>query len=121
MNEITFKIAKKGEGKTRWLLDVAHSYAKTDKPVYYCANLQTEYGNFCEKYFRTFQEICNVKELSLPHLDGDAVVLIDDMMTTNITPKDILYIQQNSYKLYVAITGITDTVEEIEPMQPHHF
>lgn len=112
MNEITFKIAKKGEGKTRWLLDIAHSYAKTDRPVYYCAKLQTEYGNFCEKYFRTFQEICNVKELSLPHLEGDAVVLIDDMITMNITSSDIQYIQKNCYKLYIAITGITDDVEE---------
>lgn len=106
MQDITFKIASRGEGKTKWLLDIAHQYSNTDRPVYLCTDMETVYGNFCEKYFRTYNSICTVQKLTLNQLTGNEIVLIDDLMSlTTCSFADIAYIKRNCYKMFVTIEG----------------
>ena len=117
MHEITFKVAKRGEGKTRWLLNIANEYSESDRPILYCTDLESEYGNFCEKYFKTFHKIANIQRISLTQLTGNEVVLIDDLMAMNFTIKDIAYIQRNCYKLYITVEGTTEDHIEENPNQ----
>lgn len=107
MNNITFKIAKKGEGKTKWLLDIANKYSSSNK-VYLYTDDEREYREFCEKYFKMYSNICPVRKLTnVDSLEG-SIVLVDNMLNQDSATSDFTFIQRNCYKLFVTLEGETE-------------
>ena len=107
MNIVTFKVAPKGEGKTRWLLTIASKYKDSDRPIYLYTDDTEEYRRFCDKYFVLFNEICPVRALSAFKLTPDAIVLVDNLFKLSAQIGDINYICRNCYKMFVTIEGTT--------------
>ena len=50
MNPMIVKVAPKGEGKTKWLINIAKKYQDNDVPVYLVTASERDYVNFCRKY-----------------------------------------------------------------------
>ena len=103
MNDITFKIAKKGEGKTKWLLERAHELK--GEPVKFYSKTTQEYSLFCEKYLNLYNEICLVEHLSIENLTLDDIVLIDDLFSITEATVDVNYIKNVAKKLYITLEG----------------
>lgn len=103
MNEITFKVAHPGEGKTQWLLAVAHEYSKTHN-VYLYYNKPHEYERFCDKYFATYSKRCPVSTYTC-EVGQDVVVLVDDLFKQPMSVGDIQHLQANCYKVFITLTG----------------
>ena len=110
MNDITFKIARKGEEKTRWLLDVAKYYVNNRRRVFLFTDDEQEYARFCEKYFKMFSEVCEVQRLTSFQLTSDDVVLVDDLFSHCTSIGDFNFMKRNCYKMFVTLEG-TDTFE----------
>ena len=104
MNEITFKVAPKGEGKTKWLLELAYKYAGLRK-IYLYTNDDNEYRKFCEKYFSTYNQICPVERLTAFKVTDNDVVLVDNLFTKDSSISDFTFIQRNCYKLFITLEG----------------
>ena len=103
MSKITFKIANRGEGKTRWLLEKAHEL-RGESLKFYSATTQ-EYVLFCEKYLNFYNEICRVEHLDIEKLTSDDIVLIDDLFSISDATININYIKNVAKKLYITLEG----------------
>lgn len=103
MNDITFKIANRGLGKTRWLLEKAHQHR--DEPVKFYSETTYEYSLFCEKYFSLYNEICKVEHLDIENLTSEDIVLIDDLFSLSYTKININNIKKIAKKLYITLEG----------------
>lgn len=104
MNNVTFKIAKKGEGKTRWLLELAYKYAGQRK-IYLYTTDTTEYHKFCEKYFSLYNQICPVELLTEPDETEQDVVLVDNLFKCDSNTSNFTHIQKHCYKLFITLEG----------------
>ena len=114
MNDITFKIAKQGEGKTKWLLKIANQYAGTNRKVYLFTDDDQAYIKFCEKYFNTFSQVCPVERLTAFKLTENDVVLVDNLFKQCASIGDLNFIHKNCYKMFVTIEGTTTIAENIK-------
>lgn len=103
MNDITFKIANRGEGKTRWLLEKAHELK--NEPIKFYSKTTQEYSLFCEKYLNFYNEICPAEHLDIENLTSNDIVLIDDLFSITETIVDINYIKNVAKKLYITLEG----------------
>lgn len=102
MSNITIKVAGPGEGKTKWLLEQAHTYSVTND-VLFVATDENEYYRFCEKYFATYNQICPVQRFHVDVLKPTSVVLVDELLQKHGV--DVLAIQHNCSKVLVTIEG----------------
>lgn len=105
MNNIKFKVVPRGEGKTKWLLDVANSYAHTNKKVYLYTADEMDYAKFCEKYFKKFGHVCCVERLTAFKLTENDIVLVDDLLSHDTSVSDFTYIHNNCEQMYVTLDG----------------
>ena len=113
MNEITFKVAPHGEGKTKWLLNIAKHYADKNTTVYLFTEDDWEYVKFCEKYFNLYKTICPVKRVTSYSVTDKDVVLVDNLFKhTDHAIGDYAYVNRNCYKMFVTIEGTTDFSDE---------
>lgn len=117
MTNITFKVAPKGEGKTKWLLNVAYKYSRQHK-IYLIPNTSQEFVKFCDKYFATYQEVCPVYRYDGCENVENAVVLIDNLFEHNLTTNTIEFIRRNCYKMFIAVDG---TLEDNNSVDPYVF
>lgn len=109
MNNVTFKLGLPGEGKTRWLLNIAKQYADKNIKVYLFTNDESDYAKFCEKYFKTFSHICPVQRLTAFKITKEDVVLVDDLFDhCDSAVNDFVFLQKNCYKMFVTLTGTTE-------------
>lgn len=108
MNQITFKVASKGEGKTKWLLNIAKQYSDENRKVYLLTDKGHEFSRFCEKYCNLFSEVCHVERLIDTCVTNEDVVLIDDIFTQNIPTSCIDDISRNCYKMFITVDGALD-------------
>ena len=106
-NNITFKVALPGEGKTKWLLNVAKRYLDEGRNVLLFTEDDTEYQKFCEKYFNEFKEICHVQRMTAFKLERQDVVLVDNLLKNSNSVADFKFMQRNCYKMFVTLEGIT--------------
>lgn len=115
MNDIIIKVARRGEGKTRDLLAIAHDYSKNYKVCFLATNTK-EFSRFCEKYFVVYHETCPVWIIEdNTSIDNSTVVLIDNLFSHILTTEDLRELQQKCYKLFITIEGTTkDDVPEVE-------
>lgn len=104
MNDVTFKIARKGEGKTRWLLELANKY-KDERKVYLFTETEAKYREFCEKYFATYDHICPVERLVSIEQTEDSVVLVDNLFEQHSAISDFRFLQRTCYKLFITLEG----------------
>lgn len=104
MNELVIKVARKGEGKTKWLLNIAHDYRNQDNPIFLYTDSEHEYSRFCEKYFSNFASICKVKQFDIHEISADSIVLIDDVLNKNVNVRQI---QEKCKNIYITIEGST--------------
>lgn len=118
MNELVIKVARKGEGKTKWLLDVANKHIQEGKHVYLFTEKQREYERFCEKYFATYATVCKVDRFETESEVSDAIVLIDDLFSHETSLNVLEHIHNYCYKMFITIEGSmpsnNDTVFEPE-------
>ena len=112
MNDITFKIARKGEGKTKWLIEVAHRcYKEFNDTVYLFTEDDNSYVRFCEKYFKTYFEVCPVQKLP-PFVDPtNSIILVDNLLECNCQTNNFKFMQRNCKKMYVTLEGMEDTLD----------
>ena len=117
MNPIVVKVAPKGEGKTKWLLNIAKKYLQDDIPVYFVTSNEREYVNFCRKYFVMFSQACRVRFYETGDALEGAIVLIDDVMHQNIDSDVITSIQKSCHKMFVTFEGVCyDNLNESEEL-----
>ena len=107
MKNITFKIAPKGEGKTRWLLNIAKQYA-SERSVLLVVKDNNEYSKFCDKYLALFNEVCPVKLYNTEEVDETSVVLIDNYFEHILPSNTIEYIRRKCYKMFITLEGKTE-------------
>ena len=117
MSKMICKVALRGEGKTKWLLDVAHRYSDSAFPVYFFTTKEGHYRKFCEKYFRAFQSICTVEEFNIENFVGNEIVLVDDLMSLDVDMKRLSEIRDNCYIMYATIEGTTESITIIDTDQ----
>ena len=107
-NNVVFKAALPGEGKTRWLLDIAKCYLEDEcKPVYMFTTDDEMYSKFCDKYFKLYNTICQVTRLTnLSDVTEDSVIIIDDLFANpDVRMSDITSIINSCYKMYITLNG----------------
>ena len=104
MSNITVKVALSGEGKTKWLLDVANHYSDTHD-VRIITNNEQEYFRFCEKYFSLYNHICPVLEFNAEDVTDKTVVLIDDVFNKHTLHVSIASLQATCAKVFVTVEG----------------
>ena len=107
MTDITFKVAPRGEGKTKWLLEIANKFAN-EHNIYLYTQEETEYSKFCEKYFHTFNQICPVRILTKVSLTDNDIVLVDNLFNQDSFAGDINFLQRSCYRLFVTLEGINE-------------
>lgn len=120
MNSIVFKVAPRGEGKTKWLLTIAKDFSQRDGTTYLATKDEHEYTKFCEKYFRTFDEVCSVIRYCGQNIDPSDVVLIDNLMEQQFSTKEIVTLQNKCKCLFITIDGVTEytpVVQEYEQLR----
>ena len=105
MNELVCKVASRGEGKTKWLLNAAKRYSDSHA-VYLVQDDLTEYSRFCEKYFITFNELCKVQRYT-GAVEPNSVILIDDLFSQSIDFSDVAYLKRDCHKVFITINGVT--------------
>ena len=111
MNTVIFKVAAKGEGKTKWLLDIANKFSEKGRPVLLYTDDAHEFEKFCNKYFSLYGEVCPVKRMDASNMSVSAVVLVDNLFNHDSSVADFTYIQRNCYKMFVTVEGVTDDSE----------
>lgn len=119
MNNIIYKVAPAGEGKTKWLLNMAKYYSDNNRTCYLFCDDDYMFNKFCRKYFQTFSELCPVKRLKAFRLTKDDVVLVDDMLNMDASLADFLFIQQNCYQMCVTIAGVSADKELVSEVCPY--
>lgn len=121
MTEFIYKVASRGEGKTKWLLNQAKNELDGGETVILFNNEKNrgvEYRSFVEKYFVTFHEVCKVNSAchihSIPH---DAVVLIDNLLMLDMHMNVINYLNGQCKKVYITLDG--KLAEEVTDCDTH--
>ena len=106
MNNVTFKVALPGEGKTKWLLNIAKHYADKGVKTYLFTQDDNEYVRFCDKYFKTFTQVCPVSKLTAFKITAQDVVLVDNLFDKcDSAISDFTFIQKNCYKMFITVDG----------------
>lgn len=109
MTEFIYKVASRGEGKTKWLLNQAKKELDAGETVIFFnneKNQRLEYKCFVEKYFVTFHEICKVESACHVHnIPHDAVILIDNLLMLDMHMNVINYLNEQCKKVYITIDG----------------
>ena len=115
MSDVVVNVARRGEGKTRWLLDVVHHYQNKDETIYIVTNTDDEYKYFCDKYLVTYSRLCRVEKFKSVEDVKNAIVLIDDLFDLDINMKQLKDIRANCKKLFITVEGTTTDVDNDEP------
>lgn len=107
MTNIVFKAAPRGEGKTRWLVEKARIEHDQGSDLFYViTNLQNDYFKFCSHYFAVTGHICPVKVLeNIEDLSDNSVILIDDLLTSNVLISQLTLLRTKCKKIYATIEG----------------
>lgn len=116
-DKLVYKVAKRGEGKTRWLLKKADEALRQGKEVYLATNSPIEYRNFIEKFFGLYNRICTVHQLTT-HSDitsFNSVILMDDLFRSNFHPGELEQLAHKCERMYITLTGVTE--KEVTFMQ----
>lgn len=108
MNDITFKVTPKGEGKTKWLISVAKRCYDEGTDVYLYTEDDRDYVKFCDKYFNTYATICPVKLLKAFCEIKNAVILVDDLMKCTSQIGEFKFMQRNCKKMFITLEGTTE-------------
>ena len=104
--KLVYKIASRGEGKTRWLLEKAEEESRNGNQVYLATKNPLEYSIFVEKFLSLYQRVCTTHQLpSAPMMTGDnCVLLIDELLTSDVL-SEIDSIVAKSNKVYATLNG----------------
>ena len=104
--KLVYKIASRGEGKTRWLLEKAEEESRNGNQVYLATKNPLEYRRFVEKFFSLYQRVCTTHQLTSASMmtGGNCVVLIDELLTSDVL-SEIDAIIAKSSKVYVTLNG----------------
>lgn len=105
MKEIVFKVASRGEGKTKWLLDVANELSTNSCKQYIFTDSDESYRRFCEKYFNKFNKICPVERLTDQEVTSSDYILIDNLFDIPLTTMFIKDLQNSCAQMFVTIEG----------------
>ena len=124
MTEFTYKVASRGEGKTKLILNQAKKELDAGETVIYFNNEKNqglEYKCFVEKYFVTFHEICKVESAChVHHIPHDSVILIDNLLMLDMHMNVINYLNGQCKKVYITLDGKLAPPEprnEVDPNQ----
>ena len=116
MNDITFKVLPKGEGKTKWLLDIAKKYVDKGYRVSLFTDSYREYVKFCEKYFSLYNRVCPIDRHDSMHVTQNDVIIVDDLFKKEDRAlEDLRELQTLVYKIFITLEGQskdTSTCEE---------
>lgn len=112
MNDVIINVARKGEGKTIWLLSVAHHYSTKNIPVYLLVETEKEFNRFCDKYSALYGKICKVKKMDSIEDGTNSIVLIDDLFERELDMSYIRQLKSICNKMFIAIEGSTEDNEE---------
>ena len=112
MNNTILHVAKRGEGKTKWLLNVARKYQNIETPIYIVCDTEEEHNNFCNKYTMMYSEVCKVKPLTVSDNIENSIVLIDDIFEHDLETSVIRNIQSECKKLFITIEGCMEDSED---------
>ena len=108
MDKLIVKVARKGEGKTKWLLEVANKYQTEGRSVYLYTNNTKDYERFCEKYFTTYSSICKVNKFTFYEPIKESVILIDNLLSHDLNMSTLNSICNECYQIFITIDGSSD-------------
>lgn len=112
MNNIIYKVALPGEGKTRWLLEQAKRECDNDEHVVLITNgnfIDREYRSFSEDYVDLYKEVCPVQPVNKMHdIEEGSVVLIDDLFHLDIHMIGLRALQHKAKRVYITVDGVLD-------------
>lgn len=114
MKDIVFKVAPRGEGKTKWLLNVANESVLSGHDTYIATRDDSSYVKFCEKYFSSFGDVCPVKRFEKGIVSSNEVVLIDNFLEQEWTTYELEEVHKSCYQLFITVEGRTDYVFPLE-------
>ena len=105
MNDLIIKVAEPGEGKTRWLIDIAHKFLCDGNTVALYTSDSIEFTTFCKKYFTSYNTCCQIKNIPNADVVDVDVILIDNLLKHNITTTQLKYLQRSCKHLFITIEG----------------
>lgn len=115
-NKITLKVALPGEGKTRWLAEVAHEFIKSEgRTVYLFTTQEDDYIKFCDNYFKRFNTVCQVSRLmNINDVTDKDVVIVDNLLShTDARVSDFADLTANCYKMFITMEGTSAQEPEV--------
>lgn len=125
MTEFIYKVASRGEGKTKWLLNQAKRELDAGETVVLFNNEKNrglEYKCFMEKYFVTFHEVCKVESACHVHnIPHDAVILIDNLLMLDMHMNVINYLNGQCKKVYITLDGKLAPSEQRTSVDPNQL
>lgn len=106
MNNITYFVAPRGEGKTRWLRERAIDEFHKGNKVYIYANSSFRYRIFIEEFYESTGEICHVLCINkISEVPTGSVLLIDNLVDSRISTEDLEALAARCSYLYITLEG----------------
>ena len=125
MTEFIYKVAPRGEGKTKWLLNQAKNELDAGEKVVLLANEANkglEYKIFAEKYFGTFHEVCKVDTVNHIHqIPHDGIVLIDSLFMLDMHMNAVTYLIGQCKRVYITLDGKLAPSEQRKTVDPNQL
>ena len=125
MTEFIYKVAPRGEGKTKWLLNQAKNELDAGEKVVLLtneANRGLEYKIFAEKYFGTFHEVCKVDTVNHIHqIPHDGIVLIDNLFMLDMHMNAVTYLIGQCKRVYITLDGKLAPSEQRKTVDPNQL
>lgn len=101
-----YKVAPRGEGKTRWLLDASLNLSEGGKQIFLATTNTFEYARFVDKFFSLFNKVCPVQHTTdFKNVTQDSVVLIDDLLSSGIDLNEVIELQYKCSNVYITLEG----------------
>lgn len=105
-DKFIYKIAKRGEGKTKWLLDIADKETSLGKEVYLLTNNPLQYRNFIEDFFSLYGRVCTVHHIGqISNAISGGIVLIDNLFNLNINLNEFNLLANICDAAYITLPG----------------
>lgn len=110
--EFIYKVAPRGGGKTKWLVEKALVEQAEGNQIYLLINDpipnfgSIQYRKFMELFYTNFTRLATIHPIDkLETIPEGAVLLIDDLIKYDIIPSDLYKLRGKVKKIYIAVEG----------------
>lgn len=122
MDNIIYKVAQRGEGKTKWLVEQAKNELDSGELVLYLSPYSRNYTLFLNYYTSVFKEVCKIEHIKdINNVPEGSVVLVDELIDLHEHMLSIKSMLHRVKYAYVTIDGRSTAPLKTDPLQLNMF